>query len=394
MKLNRFIPAGISLLLFTAQGYPFGIRVDDKDALATARGNAFTATADNPSAVYYNPAGITQINEPTALGGGYGVYFDVDMRDLNGQSFSNDTDYQFAPHAYFTMPVRKLPVTIGFGFYVPFGLENNWPDDTTFSTLATESKFEYLRFSPVVAWEITPTMSVAAGLAFDHGKADLRRTDPLLNRIHLEGSDQDIGYILGWHWRPSRKHYFGATYRSRTTFNLEGEMNAGPFETDIRARFPFPDVIVAGYSYRPSRNWNFEFNLDWTNWDILDSVAIKADNPAMNSEMPFHWKSSFIYKFGATRFFNRGYRVSAGYMFSENSIPDEHFNPAVADSDRHLVSAGLGRTHQRIHWDVAYQFGYSPTRKVRGSESPTTETADGDYKSQVHAVSFSVSYVF
>ena len=38
-----------------------GFRLPDQDAFATARGEAFVATADNPSAIYYNPAGITQI---------------------------------------------------------------------------------------------------------------------------------------------------------------------------------------------------------------------------------------------------------------------------------------------------------------------------------------------
>src|SRR5688500_17253838 len=44
-----------------ASAFALGIRIADQDARATARGNAFTATADNPSAIYYNPAGITQL---------------------------------------------------------------------------------------------------------------------------------------------------------------------------------------------------------------------------------------------------------------------------------------------------------------------------------------------
>ncbi|MCX6925129.1 MAG: hypothetical protein NT154_18235 [Verrucomicrobia bacterium] len=35
----------------------------NQDAFAIGRGNAFVATADNPSAIYYNPAGITQLQE-------------------------------------------------------------------------------------------------------------------------------------------------------------------------------------------------------------------------------------------------------------------------------------------------------------------------------------------
>ena len=38
-----------------------GFRLPDQDAFATARGEAFAATADNASAIYYNPAGISQL---------------------------------------------------------------------------------------------------------------------------------------------------------------------------------------------------------------------------------------------------------------------------------------------------------------------------------------------
>ena len=38
-----------------------GFRLPDQDAFAPARGEAFAATADNASAIYYNPAGISKL---------------------------------------------------------------------------------------------------------------------------------------------------------------------------------------------------------------------------------------------------------------------------------------------------------------------------------------------
>ena len=38
-----------------------GFRLPNQDPEAIARGDAEAATADNPSAIYYNPAGITQL---------------------------------------------------------------------------------------------------------------------------------------------------------------------------------------------------------------------------------------------------------------------------------------------------------------------------------------------
>ncbi len=51
-----------------------GFGLPDQDAFATARGEAFVATADNPSAIYYNPAGITQLTGDNFRGGLNSVY--------------------------------------------------------------------------------------------------------------------------------------------------------------------------------------------------------------------------------------------------------------------------------------------------------------------------------
>src|SRR5918993_1525498 len=49
-------------LLLVSSVYAGGFRVYDQSASGTAQGNAFTAQADDPSAVYYNPAGMTQLH--------------------------------------------------------------------------------------------------------------------------------------------------------------------------------------------------------------------------------------------------------------------------------------------------------------------------------------------
>ena len=56
---NSLLAAAAALVLSTAPAFSLGIRIGGQNAEATARGDAFTATADNPSAVDYNPAGIT-----------------------------------------------------------------------------------------------------------------------------------------------------------------------------------------------------------------------------------------------------------------------------------------------------------------------------------------------
>jgi len=55
-------------------------RIADQDPTATARGNAFAATADNPSAIYYNPAGITQLEGQNFRLGIYAISLNSDFK--------------------------------------------------------------------------------------------------------------------------------------------------------------------------------------------------------------------------------------------------------------------------------------------------------------------------
>ena len=144
-------------------------------------------------------------------------------------------------------------------------------------------------------------------------------------------------------------------------------------------------------------NWNFEVNVDWTDWDSLNTVVVKQSPPL---QLPFNWRSSFFYEFGATYYFGDNYRVSAGYIYSENTVPDSSFNPVVPDSDRHIFSVGLGKTYKRLRWDAAYQLAFGPTRTVSGSPFNTNpftgavESADGRYEFISHALTVSLGYTF
>jgi long-chain fatty acid transport protein len=111
--------------------------------------------------------------------------------------------------------------------------------------------------------------------------------------------------------------------------------------------------------------------------------------------VPLHWESSWYYEFGATHYFENGWLVSAGYIFNENSVPDAHYSPLVTDLDRHFFSAGVGYRGKRFDFDIAYQFGYGPTRTVKGSApSSTGQTADGQYDFISHAIAVSVGMHF
>ncbi len=64
----------VHLSMICYPGYSAGFLNNNQDAAATAMGNCFAAIADNASAVFYNPAGINQL-EGTQLRAGFHLFY-------------------------------------------------------------------------------------------------------------------------------------------------------------------------------------------------------------------------------------------------------------------------------------------------------------------------------
>jgi long-chain fatty acid transport protein len=101
-----------------------------------------------------------------------------------------------------------------------------------------------------------------------------------------------------------------------------------------------------------------------------------------------------------TRYFDRGWHASAGYVFNENSVPNAYYTPLAADMDRHFISVGAGFKGKRFDFDVACQFGYGAPHTVTGSTPSSTpgqfagQSADGTYDFISHALLVTVRMHF
>src|SRR5450756_2736794 len=102
------------LLLFSllavvcpSMAFALGFRLPDLDAFATARGEAFAATADNPSAIYYNPAGVTQLTGDNFRGGLDGIYLDPTFSPPpgapnHGRTYHLQNNFAAVPQLFYT----------------------------------------------------------------------------------------------------------------------------------------------------------------------------------------------------------------------------------------------------------------------------------------------------
>jgi long-chain fatty acid transport protein len=385
---------GVGLVL-PSSGFALGIRLFDHDAFATARGDAFVATANNPSAVYYNPAGITQLPGHNVRGAVNVISVDAGFESRSSRDVDTDDEYIPLPGFFYTYTPEKLPLSFGVGYYMPFGLSLEWPKDGPFRTTTIHGELQDHTLSGVMAWKITDKLSIAAGPAVSYVTTDLRRgLDPssASDEFKFKGDDFAFGVTAGLLWQPTVRHSFGISYRSPVRLHLagEGEFTGIPIPKQrASVTLPLPQVIVGGYSFRPTPKWNLEVNLDWTDWECVNTPILKQD-PAV--PLPLQWENSFGVEFGVTRYFDNGMHVSGGYVFLEDSVPEKSFNPLVPDQDMHVFSAGVGGKVDRWTWDFTYQFTHGAGRDV--DSSVYGPSVSGHYTFIAHAFSLSLGYKF
>lgn len=371
-----------------------GVRIPNQDPFAIARGNAFVATADNPSAIYYNPAGITQLEgHHFQVGSLFYTPIYADYKNSAGQSLENEHDVIAVPHFHYVFSPKNSPFSFGLGVFAPFGLGMEWPDRAPFAPFGLEGRLNYVTTAPVLAWQPHSTLSIAAGPTLNYSDAKLRQSVLGVpnSQFVFRGDDFNVGFTAGLRWQPHTKWSFGASYFSPTTLDYDGDASFQPSpplpgKFDSSAKFKFPQIVRAGVSFRPTTNWNLEVGIDWTDWERLDELTIQ--NVAT---IPLQWNSSFFYHAGVTRYLGRGWHVSAGYFFSEASTSERYYTPVVPDTDLHVGSIGFGRKSKHWDWAVAGQLIAGPFRDVDTAVAPPVR---GEYRLISPTVSFSVGYHF
>ena len=123
--IMRFFLVQASVLLLFLVGvntsaYAEAFRILDQSAAATGQGTAFAAQADEPSAVYFNPAAMTKLPGIQVSTGILFVNGDINFTPTTGPMVEGDFGSAIAnpPPAslYITAGLKYTPSCVSFGF--------------------------------------------------------------------------------------------------------------------------------------------------------------------------------------------------------------------------------------------------------------------------------------
>ena len=456
---QRFRRALLLWLLCSAAGFVLAAasanaqtpRLQGQSAAAAAMGNAFVAQADDPSALHYNPAGMTQLHGFQTLFGTTLIGGTTQFSSPTGAQTTGDRNGSVAwpppGHVYLVANLKDLGLsalgnfTAGIGMNNPFGSLTRYPNDGPFRTAITFTTLPLLDIKPTIAYKLNDQLSFGVG-------ADIYTFSGLFGEGHLEqksiwpgglgipagslmeinGSDTTAGFNVSLLYTPFRNSdgkplvNIGMVYRSQATFHLTGNFLAnGASVAGATATFVLPQVFSGGIGIWPvrtsEREWKLEFDVDYTGWKSNRNLDVHLTNGAL-LPFPQNWQSTYTIMIGTEYRWLRlasmpdwDIALRAGYMNQQAQIPDRTFNPGVPSANTHIPSVGIGLAcHENGSFlglvrcgklgigplkpklfaiDLAYQAGLYEVRTIAGNQNPTV---NGRYDSMVHVGSLSLRF--
>jgi len=386
-------------------------------------GGAFTAVANDASAIYWNGANLVNLCGSSIVFGTALIAPSTTFQpasSLGALGFSTSEQKMksqvFYPSHFFASTKFNNDFAAGIGFTSPFGLGTKWEDNWTGRYLALETELQVFTISPVLALRIADGLSLSAGLVYSFANVKITRKVPQPAQvpgetlISMEGDDiaDAFGYNLGLMYKPTKRFSIGVSFHSEVEYNFDGEVSATTtfatykalFNGGITADLKTPFNLAAGLAYEFTPELLVAADFQYVGWSSYDSLTIQFNTPAGRSSSAREYENSFIARLGADYKISNNFDLQAGVYYDKNPVKSERVNPTLPESDRLGLSLGVGYNFSKnFGVDLSYLYIHSFELTVDNSKerlvSSIPQTAfNGTYKSSASVVSLSLSFGF
>jgi long-chain fatty acid transport protein len=421
LQIRRWVcvSVGLCFLIGAGKAHASGFGVFTHGAHALGKSNAVTAHNESPSTVFFNPALINNLPGTQVEIGTTMIAIRQDFTSAATGMEIDGAEDEFFPSSLFLTHSVSSKFSLGFGIFNPFGLATQWPDDWEGRYLSTKSEMTTFNFNPVVSWRVTPEVSVAAGAAFLTLDATL---ESKLNMALLgfpagftdghqkfEGDGQGVGYNLGLSAKLNDKLSLGVSYRSAIDVTADGQVSTQlpPGSGAVAPLFPttggetkitLPRQISAGIAYQISPKAGIETGVRWEEWSSFDELRITFNRPVAGQTQrvtPRDWDDTFAVNIGGRYNFTDKYALLLGFLYENNPVPDDTFEPAIPGSDSYLYSIGMIADYEKFAFSISYGLQWKESRTKNNAISALDgSTANGEYNAILHLLGGSFSYRF
>ncbi len=362
--------AGLAVTALATPAHGGGFELRTFDAKGASMSNAFTAVADTPAAIAYNPAGMSQLDglQGSATLQYVQAFIHFEPFDPAEGEANNERKASYIPSLFGTAEVHEN-VHLGFGTFAPFGTNVPWKDEWPGRYIATLTRVETIEANAAASYKIpigAHSIALAGGLRLI--RAELRLDQALDfsavgaddGRVQLHG-DTDEHLDFGWDAGLlvtlfDRYFSFGAIYRSSVEdvkvsgtgefYNLTGPVTGSlPQATNARTSLTLPDHFKCGIAVRPTPELTLSADFAWTNWSRLQKILITFPSIGRTSTIDLRWQDSYFVAGGVEyKAIPDLLAVRGGFFWDQTPTHKATRSPSIPDNSRYGPSIGLGIT--------------------------------------------------
>ena len=415
--------AMLCVLQGTAAAEGFGMNEWGARGLSLAGG--MVGRADDPSALAYNAAGITQLPGTHLMAGGSVVapYGSIEgmLHDGTVRDMQTKPQGWMPAHFYLTHQLNDN-VWLGLGGFTRYGLglsySGQWMGRYDVYDLALQS----MSIVPTVAFKVNDWLSLSVGgellyCSLYMGKKNQNPVDALTHTgdidSQVEAHGYGGGYQLGLHAKINDQWSVGLAYKSQVSLTMYGDIDFGnvprlpaPYNTkfaslrksDAEGTVVTPDSLALGVSYKPLDNLSFEVGTVWTRWSTYDHLNMSFDTPygaesksrkdfqdGWNFNASVEWKP---YDWWALR---------AGAYYETPVVNEDHADFMMPTYGRTGLTLGTGFMWNDFTLDLAYahlminSLDYDSTDNHGVTSTLATAKAE-DCVANIYSVSLSYAF--
>lgn len=348
------------------------------------------------STVYFNPAGLSQLEKGTYFVGGVQVAFGEQSmargKEYDADLFSpipNFAVYKVVEDgAYFwTLGAVAGGATLEYKDGVP--LKNNM--EKLLNNTNVKGGNQYAQTTIGRTWKIDEKLSTSLGLRAVYGlrtlEAGTSAMKPITPDIILKGdasidserTGYGFGFQLGLNYKATDKLNLGLRYDSQVNMDFKTKATINPnkgdktnpvgsnvvdtllgffpvYDDGLKTRRDLPAILALGASYKVTNRWttfvsgNYYFNKDAT----MDQVEILKNYDYSNG-----WEISV----GSEYWINDKFAWLIGANYADTGAPEGTYSPTEYAINSIFVGTGIKyRQNETTEWTVAFnQYFYNST---------------------------------
>ena len=398
-----------ALLAIAARAQGAGFELYEQGPAAIGMNGAFTAKADDASAIFYNPAGIALYDGGSVmLGASYATQgFSLRTADAQPVSASSTSGQFVLPTVYASSHIGKY-VALGVGLFTQFGAGVTWnPGTQNGMTVPFPGRFlgqsislQTVTINPTIAFHPIDQLAVGIGIDILRGSVDLTRSVQFADQegtARLGGAGGAVGFNIGvLAVLIPKRLSVGLSYRSGVSpdFNLNVHFTGAPpelkdnvYDQKGMTTLNLPHNLTGGVAVHPTSHFTLTTDVHYSLWsDFKDLVVTFPEGKTPGFTAHQGWQDAWSVRLGG-EYLIAGFALRLGLGYEVGAIPAAEFQPTTPVNDKILVSAGIGYKYKGFGVDAAYLAGIQREFTSTNTDLPATYGA-----STGHLVNIAFSY--